>query len=106
MFALFKKNFDIYTYIFFHVDNRKGWPSIQIQLINELVAAANRMGHPALATRHLTFLLQTMYNYLTPTERKDAALQLQAVSQQSEGSPVPLVRFLKYIVKIRKSINY
>ncbi|XP_011499919.1 PREDICTED: protein brunelleschi isoform X2 [Ceratosolen solmsi marchali] len=72
-------------------DNRKGWPSIQIQLINELVAAANRMGHPALATRHLTFLLQTMYNYLTPTERKDAALQLQAVSQQSEGSPVPLV---------------
>ncbi|XP_058810666.1 protein brunelleschi isoform X1 [Phymastichus coffea] len=73
------------------LENRKGWPSIQIHLLNELVTAANRMGNPSLATRHLTFLLQTMYNYLTPTERKDAAFQLQAVSQQSEGAPVPLV---------------
>lgn len=49
------------------------------------------MGNPTLATRHLTFLLQVMYNYLTPNERKEAALQLQAVSQQCEGSPIPLV---------------
>ncbi|XP_076181020.1 trafficking protein particle complex subunit brun isoform X2 [Ptiloglossa arizonensis] len=69
----------------------KGWPVIQIQVINELVAAANRMGNPALATRHMTFLLQTMYNYLTPIERKETALQLQNVSQQCEGAPVPLV---------------
>lgn len=60
-------------------------------MINELVAAANRMGNPALATRHLTFLLQTMYNHLNPTERKEAALQLLSVSQQCEGAPVPLV---------------
>jgi len=70
---------------------QRGWPTIQIQIINELVAAANRMGNPALATRHLTFLLQTMYNHLTLTERKDIALQLQNVSQQCEGAPVPLV---------------
>ncbi|KZC10481.1 Protein brunelleschi [Dufourea novaeangliae] len=72
-------------------DTHKGWPVIQIQVINELVAAANRMGNPALATRHMTFLLQTMYNYLTPNERKETALQLQNVSQQCEGAPVPLV---------------
>ncbi|KAL6263112.1 hypothetical protein P5V15_005912 [Pogonomyrmex californicus] len=72
-------------------DGQKGWPAIQIQVINELVAAANRMGNPALATRHLTFLLQTMYNHLTFAERKDIALQLQNVSQQCEGAPVPLV---------------
>ncbi|XP_070171245.1 protein brunelleschi [Polyergus mexicanus] len=72
-------------------DGQRGWPAIQIQIINELVAAANRMGNPALATRHLTFLLQTMYNYLTCIERKDIALQLQNVSQQCEGAPVPLV---------------
>ncbi|XP_014228052.1 protein brunelleschi [Trichogramma pretiosum] len=71
--------------------NRRGWPSIQIQLLNELETAANRMGNPALATRHLTFLLQTMYNYLSVNQRRDAALQLQAVSQQCEGAPVPLV---------------
>ncbi|XP_076241389.1 trafficking protein particle complex subunit brun isoform X1 [Calliopsis andreniformis] len=72
-------------------ETHRGWPVIQIQVINELVAAANRMGNPALATRHMTFLLQTMYNYLTPNERKETALQLQNVSQQCEGAPVPLV---------------
>ncbi|XP_015605441.1 protein brunelleschi [Cephus cinctus] len=72
-------------------DGQRGWPAIQIQVINELVAAANRMGNPALATRHMTFLLQTMFNHLTPQERKDITLQLQAVSQQCEGAPVPLV---------------
>ncbi|XP_034178106.2 trafficking protein particle complex subunit brun [Osmia lignaria lignaria] len=72
-------------------ENHRGWPVIQIQVINDLVAAANRMGNPALATRHMTFLLQTMYNYLTPNERKETALQLQSVSQQCEGAPVPLV---------------
>ena len=73
-------------------ETRRGWPAIQIQVINDLVAAANCMGNPALATRHMTFLLQTMYNYLSPTERKDIALQLQGVAQQCEGAPVPLVR--------------
>ncbi|XP_043670547.1 protein brunelleschi [Vespula pensylvanica] len=72
-------------------DGHRGWPVIQIHVINELVATANRMGNPALATRHLTFLLQTMYNHLAPAERKETALQLQTVSQQCEGAPVPLV---------------
>ncbi|XP_034950391.1 protein brunelleschi [Chelonus insularis] len=72
-------------------ENRKGWPAIQIQVLNELIAAATRMGNPALATRHMTFLLQTLFNYLSPNERKDIALQLQGVAQQCEGAPVPLV---------------
>lgn len=67
-------------------------------MINELVAAANRMGNPALATRHVTFLLQTMYNYLSPNERKDTAMQLQNVSQQCEGAPVPLVSVIEICV--------
>lgn len=61
------------------------------------------MGNPALATRHMTFLLQTMYNYLTPIERKETALQLQNVSQQCEGAPVPLVGVTKIF---RKSAIY
>ena len=86
------------------IDNRKGWPSIQIHLLNELVSAANHMGNLALATRHLTFLLQTMYKYLTPSERKDAAIQLHAVSQQVEGAPVPLVSYCT--VKLILQIEY
>uniref|UniRef100_A0A0C9R0S0 Bru_0 protein n=1 Tax=Fopius arisanus TaxID=64838 RepID=A0A0C9R0S0_9HYME len=69
---------------------RRGWPAIQIKIINELIAAANRMGNLPLATRHMTFLLQTMFNHLTPAERRDVALQLQSVAQQCEGAPVPL----------------
>ncbi|CAD6203093.1 GSCOCG00009729001-RA-CDS [Cotesia congregata] len=72
-------------------NNRKGWPKIQIQILNELIIAANQMGNAALATRHMTFILQTLFNYLSPNDRKDIALQLQGVAQQCEGAPVPLV---------------
>lgn len=54
-----------------------GWPSLQIQLLQELVVAAKRMGHSALATRHMTFLLQTMWNHLSSTDQKELSLQLQ-----------------------------
>ncbi|CAH1163945.1 unnamed protein product [Phaedon cochleariae] len=69
----------------------QGWPALQIQLIQELVVAARRTGHSALATRHMTFLLQTMWQHLSSTEQKELAMQLQSLSAQCEGSPVPLV---------------
>ncbi|XP_057664018.1 protein brunelleschi isoform X1 [Diorhabda carinulata] len=69
----------------------QGWPVLQIQLMQELVVAARRTGHSALATRHMTFLLQTMWTHLSCTEQKELAVQLQSLSAQCEGSPVPLV---------------
>lgn len=77
--------------IFLLSDGLQGWASLQIQLLRELVVAARRMDHPALATRHMTFLLQTLWSQLTPTEQRDFALQLQQFASQCEGSPVPLV---------------
>ncbi|KAK4874594.1 hypothetical protein RN001_013954 [Aquatica leii] len=68
-----------------------GWPSLQIQLLQELVVASKRMGHSALATRHMTFLLQTMWQHLSSSEQKEFAIQLQSLSSQCEGAPVPLV---------------
>lgn len=67
-----------------------GWPVLQIDLLQQLVGAARRLGHSALATRHMTFLLQTMWKHLTPTEQREMALQLQNLSAQCEGSPVAL----------------
>lgn len=58
-----------------------GWPALQIQLLQELVVAARRMGHSALATRHMTFLLQTMWNHLSATDQKEFAIQLQVIQQ-------------------------
>lgn len=49
------------------------------------------MGHSALATRHMTFLLQTMWHHLSPADQKELAIQLQSLSAQCEGAPVPLV---------------
>ncbi|XP_059052611.1 protein brunelleschi [Achroia grisella] len=73
------------------IQHQVGWPALQIQLLQELVVAARRMGHPALATRHMTFLLQTMWPHLSRQEHRDLAIQLQALSAQCEGGPVPLV---------------
>lgn len=54
-----------------------GWSTLQIQLLQELVVAAKRMGNAALATRHTTFLLQTMWDHLNLNDRKEFAIQLQ-----------------------------
>nr|CAD7586985.1 unnamed protein product [Timema genevievae] len=69
----------------------KGWPCLQVQLLQELVVAARRTGLSALATRHATFLLQALWPHLNPSERRDLAIQLQALAAQCEGAPVPLV---------------
>ncbi|KAF4517509.1 hypothetical protein B566_EDAN006510 [Ephemera danica] len=74
-----------------HSWEQQGWPALQIQLLQELVAASKRMGSPQVAVRHLTFLLQAMWIHLNPIERRDLSLQLQAAASQCEGAPVPLV---------------
>lgn len=72
-------------------DRQEGWPGLQKQVLQDLVVAATRVGHSAVATRHMTFLLQVMWSQLTPSERHDCALQLQTLAAQCEGAPVPLV---------------
>ncbi|XP_063226452.1 protein brunelleschi isoform X2 [Bacillus rossius redtenbacheri] len=69
----------------------RGWPCLQVQLLQELVVAARRSGLPALATRHATFLLQCLWGRLGSAERRDLALQLRSLAAQCEGAPVPLV---------------
>lgn len=73
------------------LQNNAGWPCLQVDLVQQLVAAARRLGQSALATRHMTFMLQTMWRHLTAVEQREMALQLQSLSAQCEGAPVPLV---------------
>lgn len=73
------------------IQHQVGWPRLQILLLHEMAIAARRMGHPALATRHMTFLLQTMWPHLSAQDQRDFAIHLQASSAECEGSPVPLV---------------
>lgn len=55
------------------------------------MVAARRLNNSALAARHMTFLLQTMWKHLTQQEQKDMTLSLQSFSAQCEGSPVVLI---------------
>lgn len=70
--------------------SNQGWPCLQIDLLQQLVGTARRLGQSGLATRHMTFLLQTQWNNLSTQEQKEMCVQLQALSSQCEGSPVPL----------------
>ncbi|KAG8296970.1 hypothetical protein J6590_045812 [Homalodisca vitripennis] len=72
-------------------DKLEGWPGLQKQVLQDLVLAATRVGQSAVATRHMTFLLQVMWGQLTAAERHESALQLQSLAAQCEGAPVPLV---------------
>ena len=43
----------------------RGWAAVQMRLLHELVYASRRMGNPALSVRHLSFLLQTMLDFVS-----------------------------------------
>uniref|UniRef100_A0A8D8SHD3 Trafficking protein particle complex subunit 9 n=1 Tax=Cacopsylla melanoneura TaxID=428564 RepID=A0A8D8SHD3_9HEMI len=75
----------------FPQDRLSGWPSLQKQVLHDLVVAAKRLGNSGLATRHMTFLLQVMWRHMGPSEHVEAANNLRHVTAQCEGAPVPLV---------------
>uniref|UniRef100_A0A1B0G2Q9 Protein brunelleschi n=1 Tax=Glossina morsitans morsitans TaxID=37546 RepID=A0A1B0G2Q9_GLOMM len=72
------------------LESNSGWPSIQIDFLQSLITAARNLGQSTLATRHMTFLLQTQWHNMKPKEQSEMAVQLKNLSAQCEGSPVPL----------------
>ena len=62
-----------------------------MQLLQELVTTAIKMNCEPLAVRHLSFLLHSLFEYLSPQQRQEFALKLFSLSSRcGEGSPVPL----------------
>ncbi|XDV33887.1 hypothetical protein PO909_004134 [Leuciscus waleckii] len=49
----------------FSKGTHRGWAAVQLRLLHELVYASRRMGNPGLSVRHLSFLLQTMLDFLS-----------------------------------------
>lgn len=52
----------------------RGWAAVQVRLLHELVYASRRMGNPGLSVRHLSFLLQTMLDFLSDQGQLGALL--------------------------------
>ena len=68
----------------------RGWPALQVQLLQELVGTSRKMGaHPA-STRHMTFLLQHMFPVLSDAERQDFSAQLSVLSGRAGAAPDPV----------------
>lgn len=87
------------------VDDYNGWPRLQRQVLHDLVIAATRLSNNGLATRHMTFLLQTMWHHMTPNDRLDAAIQLKKLAELCEGSPVSLVLDNGFVIPPANLLN-
>lgn len=72
-------------------DRIRGWVGIHLQLLQELVTTAKRMKAEQLAMRHLSFLLHSLFEFLSTEQRQEFASKLLALSTKNgEGAPVPL----------------
>lgn len=73
---------------------RSVWPSLHIQLIEELVTCCRKIPTAqagTLAIRHMSFMLHSLDFYLSPAKKLESAKDLEEVSTVfGEDSPVPL----------------
>ncbi|MFT7811637.1 trafficking protein particle complex subunit 9 isoform X1 [Arapaima gigas] len=94
----------------------RGWAAVQMRLLHELVYASRRMGNPGLSVRHLSFLLQTMLDFLSDQEKKEVTQSLENYTSKCPGGmevitlpdelKLPPVPFTKLpIVKSVKLLN-
>ncbi|KAI1901635.1 hypothetical protein AGOR_G00036430 [Albula goreensis] len=94
----------------------RGWAAVQMRLLHELVYASRRMGNPGLSVRHLSFLLQTMLDFLSDQEKKEVTQSLEnytskcpggmEVLMMPDGLKLPPVPFTKLpIVRSVKLLN-
>lgn len=58
------------------LEYKSGWPSLQIDVLQSLITAAKCLGHSTLATRHMTFLLQTQWHNMSLAGQSEMAVQL------------------------------
>ncbi|XP_036904496.1 trafficking protein particle complex subunit 9 isoform X2 [Sturnira hondurensis] len=70
----------------FSKGTHRGWAAVQMRLLHELVYASRRMGNPALSVRHLSFLLQTMLDFLSDQEKKDVTQSLESSTSKCPGT--------------------
>ncbi|KAK2184645.1 hypothetical protein NP493_259g02052 [Ridgeia piscesae] len=94
-------------------DVTHGWPVLQLRVLHEIIYSARKMAAPAIAIRHLTFLLHVLFDHLTSEQRIEIAGVLESYTCRGEGThqslaldngvilpPVPLLR-LPTVIEFR-----
>uniref|UniRef100_A0A8D3EEI3 Trafficking protein particle complex subunit 9 n=1 Tax=Scophthalmus maximus TaxID=52904 RepID=A0A8D3EEI3_SCOMX len=94
----------------FSKGTHRGWAAVQMRLLHELVYASRRMGNPGLSVRHLSFLLQTMLDFLSDQEKKEVTQSLENYTSKCpggmevitlpDGLRLPPVPFTKLPIKV------
>lgn len=69
-------------------NGKVGWPSLQIQILQELVGTARRMGDLDGATRHLAFIIQNFFTHLSNADRADMCQQLGVLTSKNVGRTI------------------
>ncbi|XP_062576163.1 trafficking protein particle complex subunit 9-like [Saccostrea cucullata] len=69
-----------------HIGSDTGWPVLQSRVLNELIFSARKMGKIPLAIRHTTFMIQSLHQFLSLSERKDICRTLEQLTAQSDGN--------------------
>jgi hypothetical protein len=67
---------------------QSGWATLQIQILQELVGTARRMGDPVAAARHMAFIIQNLDRELGPTEKADLCQQLNVLTAKFPGNAI------------------
>ncbi|XP_066984231.1 protein brunelleschi [Macrobrachium rosenbergii] len=75
----------------FRKDGSQGWPSLQIQILQELVGTSRRMGQNAFCTRHQAFLVSAMLPHMSDVEKQEMATMLESLSNRCASGTAPLV---------------
>ena len=71
-----------------HLKGQGGWATLQIQILQELVGTARRMGDPVAATRHMAFIIQNLDRELGPSEKADLCQQLNVLMAKAPGTSI------------------
>lgn len=58
--------------------------------MQEMVGTARRMGNHGVATRHMTYLLEVMFEHLSEGEKADFSHQLNVLTSKHPGTDLPL----------------
>ncbi|XP_071749203.1 trafficking protein particle complex subunit 9 [Lepeophtheirus salmonis] len=71
---------------------KRGWPSLQVQILQELVGTARRMGNIYASINHMVLLIETFFDKLTPKERVDFCHQLSVLLkhyyEENQDTPI------------------
>ncbi|KAG8179884.1 hypothetical protein JTE90_017416 [Oedothorax gibbosus] len=74
----------------FSTETTVGWPTIQVQMLFDIIGVSKMMNNQAISVRHITFVLQTLLGVLGAEQQQELCRQLEELTARCEGAPVPL----------------